>query len=105
MAGMTHSSEKAAVARPRPISEIAAQLGLGAEDVRPYGHDVAKLPLSLLERPRPPGRGVEGGKLVLVSAITPTPAGEGKTTTSIGLAQALARIGHTKSLYSLRVRR
>jgi formate--tetrahydrofolate ligase len=98
MAGMTHSTEKTAVARPRPISEIAAQLGLDAADVRPYGHDVAKLPLSLLERPRPPGRGTNGGKLVLVSAITPTPAGEGKTTTSIGLAQGLARIGESACL-------
>jgi formate--tetrahydrofolate ligase len=98
MAGMTHAPATAAGARPRPIPEIAAQLGLAAEDVRPYGHDVAKLPLSLLERPRPRGRSGAGGKLVLVSAITPTPAGEGKTTTSIGLAQALARIGESACL-------
>jgi formate--tetrahydrofolate ligase len=79
----------------RPIAEVAARLGLRPEDLRPYGHDVAKLPVSLLKRPRQR----DGlGRLVLVSAITPTPAGEGKTTTSIGLAQALARIGESACL-------
>jgi len=74
----------------RPIDEIASGLGLGAEEWEPYGRYVAKVEPGILARPRTrPGR----GRLVLVSAITPTPAGEGKTTTSIGLAQALARLG------------
>ncbi|TNE84566.1 MAG: formate--tetrahydrofolate ligase [Deltaproteobacteria bacterium] len=80
----------------RSIHDIAARLGLSADDVIPYGRDKAKLPLSLLERPSE-----RAGKLVLVSAITPTPAGEGKTTTSIGLAQALDRLGH-RTIVALR---
>ena len=79
----------------RPIAEVAESLGLTPEDWIPYGRDVAKLPLSVLDRPR--ARPAEP-RLVLVSAITPTPAGEGKTTTSIGLAQALARIGESACL-------
>ncbi len=82
--------EIAQAARPRPIHDVAADLGLDAESLRLFGSDVAKLPLSLLARPR---RRPGPSRLVLVSAITPTPAGEGKTTTSIGLAQGLARIG------------
>jgi formate--tetrahydrofolate ligase len=79
----------------RPIEEIAAGLGLGAEEWEPYGRYVAKVDPAILARPRTrPGR----GRLVLVSAITPTPAGEGKTTTSIGLAQALARLGQAPVL-------
>ena len=71
----------------RPLSEVAAGLGLAPERLVPYGHDKAKvLPAAVApEAPR--------GRLVLVSAITPTDAGEGKTTTSIGLAQGLARLG------------
>jgi formate--tetrahydrofolate ligase len=79
---------------PRPIGEIAAGLGLEPGDWRPYGHDVAKIdPGVLARRRRNPA-----SKLVLVSAITPTPAGEGKTTTSIGLAQGLARLGRSACL-------
>ncbi len=70
------------------LHDAAAQLGLGPEDLIPYGHDLAKLPRSILDRPA-----TGEGKLVLVSAMTPTPAGEGKTTTSIGLVQGLTRIG------------
>jgi formate--tetrahydrofolate ligase len=77
---------------PLPIAEVAARLGLAADDLLVYGRDVAKLPLAILERPRP-RRGA--ARLILVSAITPTPAGEGKTTTSIGLAQGLARMGES----------
>ena len=77
------------------ISEVARSLGLDPADLEPYGHYKAKLPLSVF-RHKPPR-----GKLVLVSAITPTPAGEGKTTTSIGLVQGLARIG-VKSAAALR---
>ena len=73
----------------RPIAEVAAALGIAADHVEPYGRDKAKIRLDALEGSSPDG----GGKLILVSAITPTPAGEGKTTTSIGLAQGLRRIG------------
>jgi formate--tetrahydrofolate ligase len=69
------------------ISEVARSLGIDPADLEPYGHYKAKLPLRAF-RDRPPR-----GKLVLVSAITPTPAGEGKTTTTIGLVQGLAKIG------------
>jgi formate--tetrahydrofolate ligase len=71
-----------------PIVDVAARLGLGPDDLVPYGRDKAKLPLELLDRPR-------RGKLVLVTAITPTPAGEGKTTTTIGLVQGLAKTGRS----------
>ncbi|MDQ3036963.1 MAG: formate--tetrahydrofolate ligase [Myxococcota bacterium] len=80
----------------RPISEIAAQLGLSPDDVIPYGRDKAKIDLAALDRPR-----TGKGKLVLVSAITPTPAGEGKTTTSIGLTMGLQRMGR-KAVCALR---
>ena len=79
----------------KPIEEVATGLGLGAEEWEPYGRHVAKVDPAILARPRSrPGR----GRLVLVSAITPTPAGEGKTTTSIGLAQGLARLGQSPVL-------
>lgn len=71
----------------RPIAEVAADLGVKAEDLIHYGTDKAKIRLSAQESGRPPGR------LILVSAITPTDAGEGKTTSSIGLAQGLAKRG------------
>lgn len=77
---------------PRPIAEIAEGLGVHSEDLQPYGRDIAKVDLGALDRPR----AVAGKpKLVLVSAITPTPAGEGKTTTSIGLAQAFTQKGES----------
>jgi len=75
---------------PRPIVEVAASLGLSAEDLVPYGDDKAKVRLGALDRRR---RGT--GRLILVSAMTPTPAGEGKTTTTIGLSQGLARLGES----------
>jgi len=77
------------------IEEVAESLGVGAADLVPCGRDVAKLPLDLLERPRGARR---PGRLILVSAITPTPAGEGKTTTSIGLADALRHRGESVCL-------
>ncbi|HVN87071.1 MAG TPA: formate--tetrahydrofolate ligase [Candidatus Binatia bacterium] len=76
----------------RPIAEVAAPLGLTSADLRPYGHDVAKVALSVLQRPR---LRPDPSRLILVSAITPTPAGEGKTTTSIGLADAFHRLGES----------
>ena len=70
-----------------PITEIAAKLGVSEDALEPYGRTKAKLDLhSLKDMPRK-------GKLILVTAINPTPAGEGKTTTSAGLADALARLG------------
>ncbi len=71
----------------RPITEIAANAGISADDPELYGKYKAKLPLSLLKE------NGKQGKLVLVTAITPTPAGEGKTTTTIGLADGLRKIG------------
>ena len=80
----------------RPITDVAAELGLHPDDIIPYGRDKAKIDLRALERPKQ-GK----GQLVLVSAITPTPAGEGKTTTSLGLAMGMRRIGK-KVVASLR---
>ncbi len=70
-----------------PIEEVAAKLGVGQETLEPYGHYKAKLDIHALKGlPRK-------AKLVLVTAISPTPAGEGKTTTSVGLADALNKLG------------
>jgi formate--tetrahydrofolate ligase len=81
--------------QPKPIVEIAAALGLEPGDIRPYGHDKAKIRLdAAADRPA-------NGKLILVSAITPTPAGEGKTTVTVGLGQALGRIGK-KAIVAIR---
>ena len=71
----------------RSITEIAAKAHLSPDDIEQYGKYKAKVDLSLLSSKR------KNGKLVLVTAITPTPAGEGKTTTTIGLADGLAKIG------------
>ena len=73
----------------RPIGEIAHGLGLGSDDLLPYGRHIAKLPIGLLDR----FADRADGRLVLVTAMTPTSYGEGKTTTTIGLAQALSAIG------------
>ncbi|HYW49272.1 MAG TPA: formate--tetrahydrofolate ligase [Gemmatimonadaceae bacterium] len=70
----------------RPIRDVAAELGLSEDEIDLYGRYKAKLPLEVAQRP-------VKGKLVLVTAIHPTAAGEGKTTTSVGLAQALRRLG------------
>ena len=72
-----------------PISKIADNLGILPEELEQYGHYKAKLSLDVLKRLE----NKPNGKLVLVTAITPTPAGEGKSTTSIGLADALRKIG------------
>jgi formate--tetrahydrofolate ligase len=73
-------------ATPRRITDVAADLGLGPDDLDLYGRFKAKLPLEVADRPA-------RGRLVLVTAVSPTPAGEGKTTVSVGLAQALRRLG------------
>jgi len=72
-----------------PIEEIAARLGIAKEELEPYGRAKAKVTLDCYRRVK----NQPYGKLVLVTAITPTPAGEGKTTTTIGLADALNRLG------------
>jgi formate--tetrahydrofolate ligase len=82
-------SDDLAIARaatPEPIADVAARLGIGVEALQPYGSTIAKIDTSAVTRRAP-------GKLVLVTAISPTPAGEGKTTTTIGLADALRRVG------------
>ena len=78
--------EIAQAARLLPITEIAAQLGLGADDLDTYGKYKAKIPLEIARRPIK-------GRLVLVTAVNPTPAGEGKSTVTVGLTQALRRLG------------
>lgn len=88
--------EIAQAATPRPISEIAAGLGIPPERLVAYGSDKAKVDYNVLREE--PAR---SGKLVLVTAINPTPAGEGKTTVTIGLADALRRLG-TTSVVALR---
>ena len=79
-----------------PIAEVSAALGIAPDHFEPYGRDKAKIRLEALADPKKPT-----GKLILVSAITPTPAGEGKTTTSIGLAQGLRKLGK-KAVLALR---
>jgi len=76
--------------KARPIQDVADQLGIQASELLPYGKLKAKVSLDVLERLHP----VPLGKYVLVTAINPTPLGEGKTTTSIGLAMGLSRLGH-----------
>ena len=73
----------------KPISEIASNLGIKEEELEPYGRYKAKLNEALFERVKDN----KDGKLILVTAINPTPAGEGKTTTTAGLGQAMAKIG------------
>jgi len=79
----------------RPITDIATKLGVDKEDLLPYGDEVAKVSLNALTRPR---KRPNEPRLILVSATTPTAAGEGKTTTSIGLAQALDSLGESVCL-------
>lgn len=94
---MASDIEIARAAKKRPMGEIAARLGIAPEDLIPYGHDKAKISARCIRSLRPQSV----GKLILITAINPTPAGEGKTTTSIGLADALNRIGE-KALLCLR---
>ena len=89
MAEVKSDIEIARAARTKPIMEIGAKLGIAPEHLIPFGHTKAKVDLayidSLKDKPN--------GKLILVTAITPTPAGEGKTTTTVGLGDGLNRIG------------
>ncbi len=87
--GFKSDIEIAREAKKRPIQEIGAGLGIPSEHLLPYGHDKAKVGQDFI-------RSLEGkadGKLILVTAINPTPAGEGKTTTTVGLGDGLNRIG------------
>jgi formate--tetrahydrofolate ligase len=76
---------------PKPIGEVAAALGFHDDEVEPYGRTKAKLSIEGIERLEKSGA---RGKYVVVTAISPTPLGEGKTTTTVGLAQGLNKIGH-----------
>jgi formate--tetrahydrofolate ligase len=89
---MLSDTEIAASVKTAPITEIAARLGVQPEDLISYGDSIAKVQIRALTRPRP---SAQPGKLILVSATTPTSAGEGKTTTSIGLGQALGKLGES----------
>jgi formate--tetrahydrofolate ligase len=103
MAASQHSNPKsdieiAQAAKKRPILEIAREkLCIAAENLEPYGHYKAKVSMDYIKSLK----GRPNGKLILVSAITPTPAGEGKTTTTVGLTDALNHIGK-KAMLCLR---
>jgi len=73
-------------AKPRPIVDVAAEIGLGPDDLDLYGKYKAKIPIEIAERPI-------RGRLIVVTAVNPTPAGEGKSTVTVGLTQALKRLG------------
>jgi formate--tetrahydrofolate ligase len=97
MTSVPSDIEIAQAAKKLPVNDVAAKIGLAADDLIPYGHDKAKIAYdcleSLAER--------DDGKLILVTAISPTPAGEGKTTTTVGLGDALNAIGK-KAIICLR---
>lgn len=94
---MLSDIEIAQKAHMLPITEVAGKLGIGEEDIELYGRYKAKLSMDLIKRVQDK----PDGKLILVTAITPTPAGEGKSTTTVGLAQGLAKIGQ-KVIVALR---
>ena len=81
-------------AQKRPIQEIGAKLGIGTDDLLPYGHDKAKVSQRLIDSVQDRA----DGKLILVTAINPTPAGEGKTTTTVGLGDGLNAIGRKAAI-------
>ena len=89
MAEVKSDIEIARAAKKKPIQEIGAKLGIPSEHLLPYGHDKAKISADFIASKR----GAKDGKLILVTAINPTPAGEGKTTTTVGLGDGLNRIG------------
>ena len=86
---MLSDIEIASAAKMLPIDQIAQSLGVLPEELEPYGRYKAKLAESIYKRLADR----ENGKLILVTAINPTPAGEGKTTTTVGLGEAMPRIG------------
>ena len=92
--GYKSDIEIAREAVKRPIQEIGAKLGIASEHLLPYGHDKAKISQEFIDSVQ----GNDSGKLILVTAINPTPAGEGKTTTTVGLGDGLNRIGKKASV-------
>ncbi|MCK4244676.1 MAG: formate--tetrahydrofolate ligase, partial [Candidatus Omnitrophica bacterium] len=86
---MLSDLEIAQKAKIRPITEIAEKLGIKEDELEPYGRYMAKIDLKVLERLKEK----PNGKFITVTAITPTPLGEGKTVTNLGIGQALAKIG------------
>src|SRR5690348_1482197 len=89
--------EIARQAKMKPIREVAGKLNIAEEHLIPYGHTKAKVSFNFIESLK----NKPNGKLILVTAITPTPAGEGKTTTTVGLGDGLNRIGK-KTIICLR---
>ena len=81
--------EIAQAAKLRPIQEIAERLGIPTDALIPYGHDKAKIGADFIKSTAKK----KDGKLILVTAVSPTPAGEGKTTTTVGLGDAMNLIG------------
>ena len=94
---MTTSADQIAGIPPRTIRPVAEELGLDLDKILPHGHYIAKVPIDELEK----RKDQPDGKLILVTAMTPTPQGEGKTTTTIGLADALRYLGH-RSMFAVR---
>ncbi|MBO6901145.1 MAG: formate--tetrahydrofolate ligase [Rhizobiaceae bacterium] len=94
MAEVKSDIEIARAAKKKPIMEIGAKLGIPSEHLLPFGHDKAKLSSDFIASKR----GEKDGKLILVTAINPTPAGEGKTTTTVGLGDGLNRIGKNAAI-------
>ena len=86
--------EIARKANKKPIQEIGAKLGIPSEHLLPFGHDKAKVSEAFIKSLE----GKKNGHLVLVTAINPTPAGEGKTTTTVGLGDGLNRIGKNDAI-------
>ena len=86
---MLSDIEIAQQAKMQKITDVAAKLGISEDDIELYGKYKAKLSYDLIRRVKDK----KDGKLILVTAITPTPAGEGKSTTTVGLAQGLAKLG------------
>ena len=86
---MASDIEIARAATMKPIAEIGARLDIPSDALQPYGHTKAKIGFDFLNAQA----SNPDGKLILVTAVTPTPAGEGKTTTTVGLGDALNRIG------------
>src|SRR5262250_1492396 len=103
MPASQHQSPKSDIeisqsAQKRPILDVAKEkLGIAPENLEPYGHYKAKVSMDYIKSLK----GKKNGKLILVTAITPTPAGEGKTTTTVGLTDALKRVGK-KAILCLR---
>ena len=86
---MMNDIEIAEAAKVKDIREIASRIGLSEDEIQMYGRYMAKVPLASLDK----YKDKKDGKLVVVTAITPTPAGEGKTVTTIGLIQGLGKLG------------